>query len=313
MDTEILYRFFEGKASEKEQKDIKEWLESSPDNYTTLLKERKLFDAMILMNDHEIYNGRTEGSNKKVKYFFREFSKIAAIIIITLLGGWYYLSTTEKVESVQMQTITVPNGQRININLPDGSNIWLNSGTTIHYPISFNKKERKVILDGEGYFNISKSEIPFYVETYNGNVEVLGTQFNVSAYSDDKKNYEIALMEGKVKINHKNASRQMILTPNHKAILKDGDFSISVIEDYNPYRWKEGLICFKNESFENILLKVEKCYGITIVLQNDKVRNRFYTGKFRMSDGVEYALRVLQRDIMFKYERDDENNTIYIK
>lgn len=313
MDIEILHKFFEGKASETEQNDIKEWLESSPDNHNTLLKERELFDAIMLMNIEE-YKDQTAKSNNRIKHFFREFSKIAAVIAITLLGGWYYFSTAEKVEPVQMQTITVPDGQRININLPDGSNIWLNSGTTIHYPVSFNKKERRVILDGEGYFDISKSEIPFYVETYNGNVEVLGTQFNVSAYSDDKKNYEIALMEGKVKINQKKTpEQQIILTPNHKAILENGDLSVSAIEDYNLYRWKEGLICFKNRSFENILRKIEKCYGTAIVLQNDKVRNRFYTGKFRMSDGVEYALRVLQRDIKFSYERDDENNTIYIK
>lgn len=83
-----------------------------------------------------------------------------------------------------MQTVTVPSGQRANVILPDGTDVWLNAGTTIRYPISFMKGKREIILDGEAYFEVVHNEkCPFVVHTYAMDVEVLGTKFNVEAYS----------------------------------------------------------------------------------------------------------------------------------
>ena len=86
---------------------------------------------------------------------------------------------------IALQTITVPAGQRINITLADGTNVWLNARTTIQYPITFNEKERLVKLDGEAYFDVTKDKSkPFIVQTNNYNVEVLGTKFDVDSYSE---------------------------------------------------------------------------------------------------------------------------------
>ena len=122
-------------------------------------------------------------------------------------------------------------------------------------------------------------------------------------------------MEGSVRV----ASRiglgdTLMLKPDSKACLpKDGRLKVIPVDDYNPYRWKEGLICFRNESFLSIMSDLEKYFGVSIVVENKNVLKYYFTGKFRQADGIDYALRVLQRDIRFKYERDDENQIIYIR
>ena len=220
---------------------------------------------------------------------------------------------TEKTP-IALQTITVPAGQRINITLADGTNVWLNARTTIQYPITFNEKERLVKLDGEAYFDVTKDKSkPFIVQTDNYNVEVLGTQFDVNAYSETGE-FETTLMSGSVKVASASDSTQKItLKPNNKVFLQDGKLHVTAVDDYNPYRWKEGLICFKNETFTSIMKDFEKYYGLTIQVKNKNVFKYVYTGKFRQTDGIDYALRVLQKDIKFTYQRDDENQIIYIE
>lgn len=198
--------------------------------------------------------------------------------------------------------------------MPDGTNVWLNARTTIQYPITFNANERLVKLDGEAYFDVARNEKkPFIVQTDKYNVEVLGTQFDVESYSDTE-NFETALMEGSVRISSlTDTNESLTLTPNNKAYLHEGKLRVMSVDDYSPYRWREGLICFKNETFASIMKEFEKYYGINIHITNKQVQKYLYTGKFRQTDGVDYALRVLQKDIRFSYQRDDDKNIIYIK
>lgn len=310
MDFDILYRFFDGQATLKEEKQIKEWLDTSEENKKILLRARELFDASILYGNEDTHSFVNQPIQHKKRKTWIEFAKIGVAVIVILLSGLWYLHVTEKEES-GIQTISVPAGQHINITLPDGSNVWLNAGTTIQYPISFGKKERLVKLDGEAYFDVAKNEdCPFIVETPKSKLEVLGTTFNVISYSNSN-NYEVALIEGSVKVNIGNET--LTLAPQHKINIEDDKIKVTLIDDYNLYRWKEGLICFNKESFDGIIQKLGKSYDVKLIIQNTKIKNILYTGKFRLTDGIDYALRVLQKDIKFKYDRDDENHVIYIR
>lgn len=310
MNFDILYRFFDGQATLQEEKQIKRWLESSEENQNIFLRTRELFDASILYGNEDAHSLNSQPVQYKKRKIWTDFFKIGVAIIVTILSGLWYLDITENDES-GMQTISVPPGQHINITLPDGSNVWLNARTTIQYPISFGKKERLVKLDGEAYFDISRNEnSPFIVETSKSKIEVLGTTFNVVSYSNNN-NYEVALIEGSVKVNIGNET--LTLAPRHKIHMENGKLRTTLINDYNLYRWKEGLICFYKESFNEIIQKLEKSYDVKIIAENTKIKNVLYTGKFRLTDGVDYALRVLQKDIKFKYDRDDENHVIYIR
>lgn len=314
MDKAILYKFFEGTASLDEEKDVRQWMEASTENQRIFFKERKLFDGMLLLGDEN----RIRAGKKRFSINFSslrtELIKIAAVVAITLGGSYLYFQSSIEKELMTMQTISVPAGQRINITLPDGTSVWLNARTSLKYPTVFSKKNRQVVLDGEAYFDVARDEKkPFIVQTDKYNVEVLGTKFDVDAYSETGE-FETTLMSGSVKVaSADDPEEELTLKPNNKAYLQDGKLLVTPVNDYNPYRWKEGLICFKNETFASIMKDFEKYYGLNILVKNKEVRKFFYTGKFRQTDGIDYALRVLQKDIKFTYQRDDDNQIIYIE
>ena len=289
-------------------------MEESAENRLAFLKERKLFDAMLLLGNEEIIKNGKKRFSINLSSLRTELIKIAAVVAITLGGSYFYYQSSLEKELMAMQTITVPAGQRINITLVDGTNVWLNARTSLSYPVKFGKNNRQVVLDGEAYFDVTKDKSkPFIVQTDNYNVEVLGTQFDVNAYSETGE-FETTLMSGSVKVASVSDSTQKItLKPNNKVFLQDGKLHVTAVDDYNPYRWKEGLICFKNETFTSIMKDFEKYYGLTIQVKNKNVFKYVYTGKFRQTDGIDYALRVLQKDIKFTYQRDDENQIIYIE
>lgn len=310
MDKDLLVRFFEGSASLQEEMQIREWMEASPENYQAFFKERKMFDTMTLLTE-EGDNSRSDKFSVFKGRWFRKLVEMAAVIAITIGVTVFYQQSSNKEHLLAMQKIMVPAGQRISLELSDGTLVWLNSRTKIEYPASFVGNDRKVKLDGEAYFEVTKdAHKPFVVETAKGNIEVLGTKFNVEAYSEDHT-FATALMEGSVKVMRGNM--QYMLQPNQLAYLKNGKMNIAPIEDFNLYRWREGLICFKDESFPNIVKKLEKYYGVDIQIENSAVANYRCTGKFRQSDGVLYALRVLQKDVNFTFKRDEDNHIIYIK
>ena len=306
MKTELLHKYFRGETTEKEENQIVEWVESSVENKEHFLKERMLFDVTLFSDGSNIQR------KPKGHLYLYPLIAIAAMLAIVFVMD---LPHMHKPKQQLSQTIRIPAGQRAQMDLPDGSVVWLNSQTTLTYDEDFGKKDRKVTLDGEAYFDVAKDKKrPFIVETGKCNMEVLGTKFNVEGYSD-KDDFEVTLMEGSVRV----ASRiglgdTLMLKPDSKACLqKDGRLKVIPVDDYNPYRWKEGLICFRNESFLSIMSDLEKYFGVSIVVENKNVLKYYFTGKFRQADGIDYALRVLQRDIRFKYERDDENQIIYIR
>lgn len=313
MDKDLLYRFFEGHASVEEMKSIKEWAETSEENSKLLRRERKLFNAIILSGRLKRMERQTA---KKKNYFIREFLKVASVVVITVgvTAALFSVGKDKDDVNVAMQTITVPAGQRVNLDLPDGSNVWLNAGTRMQYPVSFMKDKREVILDGEAYFEVARNEkCPFVVRTHAMDIEVLGTKFNVEAYSAERT-FATSLMQGKVRVKSPvNEKLAVVLLPHYKTVLKDGKLVVSKIDDYNVYRWKEGLYCFKNKPFARIMEDLERYYDLKIQLDKKSIEGVVLTGKFRISDGLDYALRVLQKDVAFTYRRDKDNDIIYIK
>ncbi len=312
MEKELLHKFFAGAATLEEKEAIMHWMESDPGNKQFLLKERKLYNAVLLHGEDK----QVQQQAGRQQYFLRRgiarFLRVAAMIVVAFGLGYFWQS--EKTEGpIAMQTISVPAGQCVNVTLPDGSNIWLNAQTTIQYPVSFNKENRQIKLDGEAYFNVAKdSKRPFIVNTKECSVEVLGTKFNIDAYSSRDK-FETVLMEGSVKVSMLDDPTQAVsLKPNNKVYRSNGKLLTQKVSNYERYRWKEGLICFVDEPFKVVMEDFEKFYGLTIVVNNQKVTQYLYTGKFKQTDGVDYALSLLQKNIHFTYQRDRENHIVYI-
>jgi transmembrane sensor len=303
MNKDLLFKFFEGKSSLDEEKKIREWMEESNSNFNCFMKTRREYDIQILSGSNVI------ASNKKKLIPLQWIVGAAATIIILIIGGIYLFNIENNIE--QYNTIIVPAGQRINLILSDNTNLWLNANTEFRYPTEFSKKNRTVYLDGEAYFEVSKDENkPFIVKTSKGDVHVTGTSFNVEAYSKFD-NFVTSLFEGGVDIYIKD-NKSVTLFPNELGILENNQFLIKNITDNDHYLWKDGLISFRNKGIEEILISLEKYFDIEIQINTSNLPQHTYTGKFRYSDGVEYALRVLQKSINFYYSRDVDSGIIFI-
>jgi len=318
MNKETLYRYFEGMASREEEEAVYRWLDASAGNEEDLLKEREFFDAMILAGSAEDAKEKKVEVQKhfgiRIHSFVREVLKVAAVVAITVACGLYFHLADKKELLSAMNTISVPVGQRVNLKLPDGTLVWLNASSEIVYPAVFSGGKREVRLNGEAYFEVTHNiENPFVVRTEKCDIEVLGTKFNVEAYSNSN-NFSTALMEGSVKVTgNDSSSRPVLLKPDQEVRLKDGRLMVSSINDYDQFRWREGLVCFKDVAFNELMTRFEKCYGIQIVVENRHLEEYTCSGKFRISDGVDNALRILQRDARYTFERNEDNSIIYIK
>ncbi len=311
MEKETLYKFFAGSASDAEKKAIRLWLETDASHHRELLKERAFYDAVMLADEKQIT------ARHRPVYSFRKLAgetlKWAAVLVAAFLSSYLILQNRETAFETVANTITVPPGQRVNLSLSDGTKVYLNAGSTFTYPSLFADDTRQVTLDGEAFFEVSShKKRPFVVHTHACDVEVLGTKFNVDAYAREHT-FSAALMEGKIKVkDNLHPSPAIHLSPAQQVTLSGQRLAVSSIRDYDIYRWKEGLICFKDLNFIALMKRIEKYYGITLIIENPSLAKHSFSGTFRISDGIENLLRVLQKDVGYRYTRSEDGNTIYI-
>jgi len=312
MDLELLNKYFQGETTPEENEKILDWVEESPENFQIYIHEREVFDALLLntpINNEDIKtNNLYIKPHSHKKYLLKEIAKIASIIVISVLATTFLIKNGEE-DTHSMQTVSVPAGQRINIVLPDGTDVWLNAKTSIKYPASFNKKERQVEICGQAYFDVTKKQdIPFIVKTRDSRVKVLGTKFDIQT-SPEGYISELMLMEGKVRIDMNESDESIILNPFDKANAQDGKFLVEHTDDVSPYEWRNGILSFKNKTFEEIMKIFEKVYDVQIIISTPELKNERLTAKFRTVDGVDYALKVLQRECCFKITEKSESIT----
>ena len=311
MEKELLHKYFRGDTSPQEEKQVMDWAEASAGNYRQYLEERKIWNALLIHYTTSPEKASTFSAQNK-SFILWKIGSIAASIALLISLSWI-IFTANKEEPQSLQAVMVPAGQRVQLVLGDGTKVWLNSKSTFTYPTSFGKNIREVELDGEGYFEVTKNEkAPFIVKTRKYDIKVLGTTFNVSAYQNKLSAFETSLLEGAIDVSTGDQTEWISLTPNEKVTEIDGILQKDTINNPEHLRWREGLICLDDEPFENLMRKFAVYYGIDIVINNPNVLKYKCTGKFRQTDGIEYALRVLQKDVKFKYLRNDELNSITI-
>jgi ferric-dicitrate binding protein FerR (iron transport regulator) len=314
MNQETLLRYITGDATETEKAEMAQWLDANPENMREFLAFRKLYDITLWQEE----NKETQLINPSKKEFtirklVVEALKIAAIFVVALVGTRYLFPTSKVSEPVAMQTIYVPAGQRAELTLSDGTKVWLNAKTTFVFPNLFSDKSRNVTLDGEGYFVVTTDKKhPFIVKTEKFDVKVWGTQFNVMAYSG-KPIFETSLLEGSVELLNPGGEQGVMISPNERIYLKNDRLVRAPIVNYNHFLWKEGLISFDDESFPEMVTKLELYFDLKINMNNNRMLKNRYTGKFRTKDGVEHILKVLQLSNQFKFRIDDKLNIITIE
>lgn len=313
MKTELLQKYISGDATETEKQQITEWIHENNAHMREYMAQRKLHDIALWHTRFGTEIRMKENKTFSFHVSLKEVVKIASIVVVIFLSTYLFLENNRKEKSSSLQSIYVPAGQRAEIMLADGTKVWLNSRTTLTFPSNFDGDTRNVKLDGEGYFTVTKNEKqPFIVETDKYDVKVLGTEFNVTAYSIDSI-WEAALLKGTVEVFKQGEANKIIkLEPNTRARLKGNKILIEKIQELNYFMWREGVLCFNNISVKDMIEKLELYYGVDIVVRNTRIFKSRYTGKFRTKDGVEHVLKVLKLNNKFTYTKNDDTNVITI-
>ncbi|MDR6784397.1 FecR family protein [Pedobacter africanus] len=171
-------------------------------------------------------------------------------------------------------TVSTPRGGQYQVNLPDGTRVWLNAASELKFPLSFaGLKERRVSLTGEAYFEVKKDAAkPFIVASDRQVVQVLGTHFNVNSYKEDT-NTKTTLLEGAVKVQSLKGGSpdEAMLKPGQQARIGNASSAISVatVDPLAEIAWKKGQFFFENEPIENIMKEVSRWYDVDIVYKDD--------------------------------------------
>ena len=203
---------------------------------------------------------------------------------------------------MKYNTLNVPKGGEYSLILPDGSRVWLNSETTLRFPVQFTGGKRVVYLSGEAYFRVKKdTSAAFHVCTKQQEITVLGTTFNVSAYENDRFT-ETTLIEGKVAVE--GGAERVVMKPSEQYILdkRSGVGELKEVETEFYTSWIDGKFYFTSFTFEEIVKKLERWYDFTMIYEEDDIRQMRFSGVIKKHRPIEEMLRFLEKttDIHFK-------------
>ncbi len=258
---------------------------------------------------------------------------VALLIICTHMITIRYFS--KPLISDTTNTLFVPAGQRVNLTLHDGTNVWLNAQTKLTYPSVFNGNERRVTIEGEGYFDVAKDAgKPFIVNSQGVEMRVLGTKFNVYSYPSEGY-VQASLIEGALHVYLSEGKSEGVLLKPDEQVTIIGDqmrqsnsngedragndaeklnsateMCVGKITHRDYFLWKDGIYSFENELLINILKKLQLYYDVQIIVNDPSIFQWEYTGKFRQRDGIDEILRMIQHIHKFKIEKDEEKNII---
>lgn len=330
---ELLVKYFQKETNSSENEKILNWLRADISNRETF-NELKL--TWEIFNDHKIpTNNEADWNSLRDKMMinpsagskdnnpFLVFVRYAAAIFLGFALFFtydHYLKIDQaKLAESGFNEIIVPKGEKSQILLSDGTKVWLNSGSKLRYPNSFDINERNVYLEGEAYFDVVKQKKQkFIVHTESISIKVLGTKFNVKNYPEDDL-IETTLISGSVLIENEKEEEIALLQPNQTALFskKEGDLAVEKsgkkeedklsmqplkkkaiqIEEVNTENivsWKDELLIFNNETLDKMAIKLERWFGMKIIIENEELQNYRYRGKFEDNTTIYEVLEVIK-------------------
>ena len=318
----LIEGFLRGSLREEEEMQLLAWVKESEENKASFLEKQEILSKEL--SSHPDTTTRSKWNNfhseiiskdkiRKLPISKKPVRNILAIAASFVLGIVIAtaLLTSFPVDSGiggNIQEVSTPNGARTSFELPDGSKVWLNSGSSLSFPMSFRNK-RPVTLVGEAFFDVKKNSNPFIVSTQYGKVCVKGTSFDVKAYNDES--FETTLLTGSVEITGKNKDK-VDLIPGFQAKSTNGKLSVSKVETEVYTSWKDGKLIFQNEPLLTVAKRLERWYNVNIELDHDPNLYKIkYNGTIEM-ESVTEVLSLLKITASIDYTYDKNKRLIKI-
>lgn len=316
-DKDVYHRYLNGKGNIQDRGRIAKWFTSLKNTET--LKEASWSLWNSLPEEQEIEDYDETGMLHRINHLLRiedaqlakekqarlkwiiYVRRVAAGLFIPLLifSGLQWFGILGRKESTAYSSIYSPLGARTNFHLPDGSQGWLNGGSSLRFPVSFSGKYREVQLEGEAYFNVvSNPKKPFVVSTDEIKVVALGTSFNVNAYQEDGTS-EVLLESGLVALYEaedqqlKDTLRQ--LNPGFQfTYFKDLDsYRVETADIGKVISWTEGKIIFREDSMKEVVARLNRWYNVDIRIEDSKLETHTFRATFQ-DETLDEVLKLLK-------------------
>ena len=310
---ELIEKYFDGNITDAEIKKLSDWIKNDRHLQNWWEEEFSKSDAGInpVLRDKlfarikEQTQGKEETQGKENPRTIRMNPwKWAAAIVLPICIAFFTYYLVDSSQTVGAPFIVkADKGGKATIELPDGTNVVLNSASQLSYLNNFGENGRRVQLNGEAYFKVAHDEkCAFIVQVGDLEVKVLGTSFNVSAY-EDAKDVTVVLLEGKVGVYAQKTSH--IMKPGDKIEYNKATHKITATQVHpNDYiEWTKGNIYFEKESLENIMKTLSRIYDVEIRFDSNKLPNEYFTGTIP-GGGIQNALNILMLTSPFYYEMD---------
>ena len=321
MKQEILHKYFNGTASDNERREVLAWVDASPANKEEFLQREADFVFGNLPDREPSQAARAQIMHvvEPKRKRLRILSAVASAAAIFVVGAFIWVLHDNNRLNNQVASLTAQNqkliaipelvqgesvlsykvnpGVKGTIVLPDGSEVILNSASTLRTPARFENGKRVVELEGEGYFKVeSNPDWPMYVRTSRGvTVKVTGTEFNLSTYSDDAA-LKLTLVRGKVSLLDEKSETEVVVREKEEVVVgaraqlekptrKTADMKLNT-------SWKDGYLVFDNTPIREVIKKMERWYGVDITVADARVMNNTFTASFR-SESLQQVLTLL--------------------
>lgn len=329
---ELISQYINGGIDDASLKVLKQWTEISDENALYVRSRMELWfssgvaGSKVFFDKDEAFirfksrvEKETVAEHHKQRFInsrsFRLFYRVAAVILIILLpfvGYWGGMKTVKS--GFSDIVVEAPMGARTKLYLPDGTLVWLNSGSKMVYSQGFGVDNRNLTFEGEGYFEVTKNEeLPFEIKTRELDLTVLGTKFNFRNYSGDEEAI-VNLIEGRVKLkNELKASADMYLQPNEKAVLskETGRMTKSKINASNSMLWTQNELYFDEVLLEDIAVQLSRSFDVKIEVADSLKGRRFY-GSFKIvGSSIDEVLETISSTGRMKYKFENNRYTLY--
>lgn len=286
---EIIEKVLYGNPTHADSQFLEKWLEADVNNRKTFETIKKIGLATKIDSPEVKQNVlaklqadiATEDKSRKISLW--RYSAAASIVILIGVGlAFLYFGRSMPNKIAYIET-TSPLGVNSSVILSDSTLVHLSPGSTLRYPATFTKSEREVILNGEGYFEVTKDKKhPFIVRTDFGEIKVYGTKFNVKAFKGEK-NFITTLLEGSVGITPKGGTssrKEVMLKPNQQANFDNntGDLALHDVNAKLYTWWKSGRYYFENQTFASIAKDIERNYNVTLKIEYEELKNEKFSG-----------------------------------
>lgn len=295
----------------KTQKEVESWL---AENWATSSEiDSNTLIETVFTQIQEYQKEHHMKSRFSVTRILKLYQKIAAFLLIPIIGlGILYWVSQYNQNAGQYTETIAPRGQKSQIVLADGTKVWLNSDTKIKYPGNFSKNQRDVYLDGEAFFEVSENERqPFVVHTSGLKVKVLGTKFNVKAYPDEDQ-IETSLFEGKVNLLTNNLSDEIIekeVKPGQSFLYSktNQQLELNRFPQDEINGWKKNQLIFKDDTFGNLVRKIERWYNVDVIYDEKLFNDRRLTVELYEGERLDRLMEIisLALSVNYKYERGE--------